>query len=90
MIAGEQRAGSPQATLDFVSHHEHVVTVANLPDAPQVALRRDDHTRFPLDRLEQKRYRVGRDRRFQGFGVAVGNHHEPRRERPEILAVGFF
>ena len=59
---------------------------AELADAAQVAVRRDDHAALALDRLDEHGHRGGVDRGLHGREVAVGHRHEAGRERAEAVA----
>ena len=59
---------------------------AQLADAAQVALRRDDDAALALDRLDEHRDGVGRDGGLERREVAVGHLHEAGRERTEAAA----
>ena len=43
LLGGERRAGTPEAGDDFVEYQQDAVAVADLADALQVALRRNQH-----------------------------------------------
>ena len=40
LLAGEKRSGAPRTTHDFVENQQHVMPVADLTNAPQIARRR--------------------------------------------------
>ena len=53
VVAREGAAGAAEAGLDLVGGEEDVLAGADLADAAQVALGRDDHAALALDRLDQ-------------------------------------
>ena len=86
VVAGEGLAGAAEAGLDLVGGEQHVVLGAEVADAAQVAVRRDDHAALALDRLDQDRDGVGVDRGLDRGQVAVGDGDEAGRERAEAVA----
>ena len=54
MVEGEQRAGTPERRDHLVGHEQHVVLVADLPDAREVVVLRDDDAAGALHRLGQE------------------------------------
>ena len=83
-VAGERRAGTPQAGLHLVGDEQHVALVAQLADTGQVAGRRYEYPGLALDRLDHDR-----DRRLVHGGgdrvqVAVRHDPEPGRVGPVV------
>src|SRR4029077_5971074 len=62
----------------------HIVRGAELAYLREIAGRWNDDAGFPLDRLDEERDCVGRDRLLQRRGVAEGDDLEAGRERPEM------
>jgi len=66
LLAGEQRAGPAEADRHLVENQEHVVPAGQFADAPEIALRVDDHSPGHLnDRLHHHRRDL----------AAVGDEH---------------
>ena len=55
VLAGKHFAGAPHAGLHFVEDQQRAKLIAQLTHRGQVALRRQDHAPFTLDRLKDHR-----------------------------------
>lgn len=51
MLAGEHPAGTPHPGLHFVEDQQRAKLIAQLTHGGQIALRREDHPAFALNRL---------------------------------------
>src|SRR5580704_13512587 len=49
LLAGEKRSGAPRTTHDFVENQQHVMSVADLTNAPQIPRRRCHRPRRRTD-----------------------------------------
>ena len=88
MLFGEQLAGAPETGLNLIENEHHVLAAADLANGAQVAIGRDDHAGFPLDRLDEKANGVGGDGGLQRIGVAERDGFESRRKRTKAAAGG--
>ena len=88
MLVGEPGAGAPKTRLHFVDNQEHVVRVAQRPQAGEPACRRNDDAGLALDRLDQHGAPCPA---VIARSIAAmspnGTSAEARRERPEAVAV---
>src|ERR1700755_1265481 len=74
--------------LDLIENQHHIVRGAELAHLCEVAGRRDDDARFPLDGLDEECDGVRRDRLLQRLGVTEGDYPEARRERSKMFMCG--
>jgi hypothetical protein len=87
VLIGEHAAGSAEAGLDLVESEQHVVLATQLARGAEIAWRRDDDPGFGLNRLDEKCYRVRRDRTAQLLEIAEVDESETGRERPKVGAI---
>lgn len=87
VFVAKELSCATEADLDLVGDQEDTVLVADLADTAQVAFRRDDHTAFALDRLDQEGDRFGGDRAFEGVKIAEGEGSKARKPRPKVFFV---
>ncbi len=94
MLAGEHLAGAPHPGLHFVEDQQRAELIAQLTHGGQIALRREDHAAFTLNRLQDHRRHVVAG--FTAFtqhgahGVDVAKWHvaEARQQRHKRFAEG--
>ena len=83
----EPGAGAAEARLHLVEDQQHAVRVADAAQPGEIARRRHDDAGLALDRLDQHRRRLGRDRALDGGEIAERHRAEAGRERSEAVAV---
>ena len=89
MFFSQQLAGTPQAGLDLIQNHDDIVLGAYGSGLAQVAVRRDDHPGFTLNRLSQKSNGVRCDGCFEGITIAVWNNLKSGGKGTKIFASCF-
>jgi hypothetical protein len=83
MLLGQQFPGAAQTGLDFVQDQHHVVFGRRCRAPPSGNRRRNDDAGLTLNGFRQESGGVGRYGRFQGIGIAEGDHLEPRGKGAE-------
>ena len=90
MLAGEHPAGTPHPGLHFVEDQQRAKLIAQLTHGGQIALRREDHASFALNRLQDhRRHVVAGFTAFTQHG-AHGVVAEARQQRHKRFAEGGF
>ena len=87
MLHGEQFSGAAQTRLNFIGHEQNIILLTNFCHLLQVSGRWNDHATFTLNRLDENRRGIGRDRFFNRSRVPVFNGDKPRRERTEVVTI---
>ena len=87
MLVCEEPAGASQSRLNLIDHEQHAIAPADVGRFAQKSFRRNRDAGLALNRLDQKRAGVGRDRVAQRRRIAERNDLEARRERPEAVAI---
>ena len=87
VLEREPGAGAAEARLHLVEDQQHAVRVADAAQPGEEARGRHDDAGLALDRLDQHRRRVRRDRALDGGEIAERHRAEAGRERSEAVAV---
>ena len=87
VLVGPPAAGAAHPGLDLVEDEQHVALVAQPPDRGEPPRLERNHAALTLDGLEHHRAGRGVDGLLERLEVAVGDVHEPFRQRLELLAV---
>jgi hypothetical protein len=87
VVAREHGAGAAEAGLHLVADQQDAARACRSRARAPGSRRADDDPGLALDRLDQERRGVRRDRRLERRGVAERNADEAGRERAEAVAV---
>ena len=87
MLVREQLARAPESRLYLVEHQQHVSVVAEIADLPQVVVGRHAHAALALDRLEEHKADVRRDRRIESGDVVEGHIGDSGKQRLKSLVI---
>src|SRR5438876_12315344 len=87
VLSGEEFSSTAHNRLDLVDKQQHAMLAADPRDFSEIAFGRHDDSALALDRLDQERSGVRRDRCLERRALSERNRLESWRERPEAVAV---
>src|SRR5206468_9340077 len=87
VLAREHLARAAEAGLHLIDDQQDVVRAADALRGGQVAFRWHHDAGLTLDRLDQERRRIRRDRALECLGIAEGDGAKAAVERSEMVAV---
>src|SRR5262245_8936170 len=87
MLISEQPTSTAQTGLNFVSHQQDIVCLADFADAGEVTGWCHDDAAFALNGLDQKSGGIRRNGPGERFAVTIGHEHESRGQGSKMLAI---